>query len=427
MFTEFSLRNYRTHILTRLDLHPVTLLIGNNNSGKSNLLLGLWHFAKLISRSRPGRIDPQNKIGIQLMPSDLFPHRHRLAPKDEPMAVECKWSHNSGYSVTYSMELYEDNLSANHVSCIENISVNKKGEIVHISPDQQTYTTGSKTKSDKMLLRKNLSEINLDSNLDKILRSFFMDLSHINFYYLQPSQLKGKSSKPLRFEPSHDGTNGSRLQILSSLGLEGSNFQDILRYISENDERTYNRFVAALRRFDKSFQGVHYDKEKEEIRWQFDIGSSSPSRLVEEFNPNVISDGLVKAAAISLLTCLERPPAMFLLEEIENGINPGNIREFLSWIFKAASTTTEISPPQFILTTHSPVVIREFTDILDQVFNVRLDKVHHKSDVRNLSDALDALIGIGTIEGNIDDSSGKRRVKVTPNALTELWLSGAIG
>jgi AAA15 family ATPase/GTPase len=38
MFKKITLENYRTHRKTSIELGPVTLLIGNNNSGKSNLL-----------------------------------------------------------------------------------------------------------------------------------------------------------------------------------------------------------------------------------------------------------------------------------------------------------------------------------------------------------------------------------------------------
>ncbi|MFN5892622.1 MAG: AAA family ATPase, partial [Dolichospermum sp.] len=36
MFTQVTLKNFKTHKLTTIELPPITLLIGNNNSGKSN-------------------------------------------------------------------------------------------------------------------------------------------------------------------------------------------------------------------------------------------------------------------------------------------------------------------------------------------------------------------------------------------------------
>lgn len=47
MFTQVTLENFKTHKLTTIELHPVTLLIGNNNSGKSNLIEGIQYNTSL--------------------------------------------------------------------------------------------------------------------------------------------------------------------------------------------------------------------------------------------------------------------------------------------------------------------------------------------------------------------------------------------
>ncbi|GET35430.1 hypothetical protein [Microseira wollei] len=49
--------------------------------------------------------------------------------------------------------------------------------------------------------------------------------------------------------------------------------------------------------------------------------------------------------------------------------------------------------------------------------------------MRNLNDALDVLVGVGTVEGEIieDEKTGKRLVKIPKYQLAELWYSGAIG
>jgi len=66
------------------------------------------------------------------------------------------------------------------------------------------------------------------------------------------------------------------------------------------------------------------------LAWQFDLGRNV--QLLDEFSPDVVSDGLLKAAAISLLVSLQNSPAL-MLEEIENGINPGNIQEVMNCIY----------------------------------------------------------------------------------------------
>ena len=53
MFKQVTLENFRTHKSTTIELYPVTLLIGNNNSGKTNLLAGIQHFCNLVRRGNP--------------------------------------------------------------------------------------------------------------------------------------------------------------------------------------------------------------------------------------------------------------------------------------------------------------------------------------------------------------------------------------
>ena len=53
MFKQVTLENFRTHKSTTIELYPVTLLIGNNNSGKTNLLAGIQHFSNLVKKGNP--------------------------------------------------------------------------------------------------------------------------------------------------------------------------------------------------------------------------------------------------------------------------------------------------------------------------------------------------------------------------------------
>jgi predicted ATPase len=151
--------------------------------------------------------------------------------------------------------------------------------------------------------------------------------------------------------------------------------------------------------------------------------------MLPEFYPDDVSDGFMKAAAISLLASLDRPPTLILLEEIENGVNPGNIQELMHWIWQMTSPTSEGFTSQFIITSHSPSVLREFHEHLDHVYTVRLEKRSRTSDVRNLNTSLDTLVGIGTVEGEIieDEITGKRTVEIPKYQLAELWYSGTIG
>ena len=82
----------------------------------------------------------------------------------------------------------------------------------------------------------------------------------------------------------------------------------------------------------------------------------------------------------------------------------------------------------FLLTTHGPAVLREFSEDLDSVYSLRLDRKAYGCDVRNLGRSLEAMVGIGAKEGTLaEDEQGKRSVRISPHKLTDLWYSGAIG
>ena len=114
MFKKFTLKNYRTHLDTTLELKGVTLLTGGNNSGKTNLLNGIQHFAELISRTEP-QSDTQFVAN-----ADYFLHKHSLDTANTPMVFACEWENATG-KVDYQIALYALNFDA--VGCQEKIEI----------------------------------------------------------------------------------------------------------------------------------------------------------------------------------------------------------------------------------------------------------------------------------------------------------------
>ncbi|ACK68591.1 ATPase-like protein [Gloeothece citriformis PCC 7424] len=407
MFTKITLRNYRTHKLTTIELQPVTLLIGNNNSGKSNLLAGIQHFSDLVKRGDPEREEGDRVVSYE----DFFPHQYRFAAHDDPMSIEVESNQNQVH-IKYRMELYREGLN---VGCRERISVDLKAE-----SKKEIFESGYDKNSNVIALQNNLKNSSIKNQIFTIIcQRFFKRFVEVFSYHFQSSFLKEKITKNKNFLPQENLVNS----IPKVLGYEGENFQRLIVYIKEKTPNIFSQFIALMRRFERSFIGVRYDPHYKQLLWEFEANKNNTDDSVFAFVPDVVSDGFMKAAAIGLLVCLPFPPALILIEEIENGINPGNIQELMRWIWQATSST------QFILTSHSPSVLREFHNHLNAVYTVRLNKRTYQSDVRNLNDALDVLIGIGTLEGEIieDKETGKRLIEIPQYKLAELWYSGVIG
>jgi AAA15 family ATPase/GTPase len=416
MFTQITLKNFRTHKLTKIELSPITLLIGNNNSGKSNLLAGIQHFSNLVKRGRLENSDEEKKIYAE----DISNYKYRLTPEPEPIGISISWN-NIDFEITYDLDLY-DCPSYGFTCCIEKIKI--KSPDFSIEEELSSGSLKSSERTNLILLRQKIKDSNSLSGVG-VLSSlkFFEEFEDIFTYHFQPFFLKQSSQINLDRNEFNSLGFYKNPPVIKTTGEE---FQKLVRYIKENEEKIYTRFVALLRRFEINFQGVRYDEFQKKLLWSFDLGQKGK---VEEFFPDSVSDGFMKAAAISLLASFDRPPTLILLEEIENGINPGNIQELMRWLWQMTSPNSEGLTTQFIITSHSPSVLREFYNHLDHVYTVRLQKRDRTSDVRNLNTSLDTLVGIGTVEGEIieDETTGKRIVEIPKYQLAELWYSGTIG
>ncbi len=71
-----------------------------------------------------------------------------------------------------------------------------------------------------------------------------------------------------------------------------------------------------------------------------------------------VSDGLLIVLAYLALLYLPEPPRVLLIEEPENGIHPGRLKEIIRIIKQLVS---EQSHTQVVMTTHSPYVLHEFS------------------------------------------------------------------
>lgn len=410
MFTQVTLKNFKTHKLTTVEIHPITLLIGNNNSGKSNLLAGIQYFSNLVRRSLP--INSKKTVNLE---EDLYAYRYRLAADNEPMGITVHWQNSNG-NIIYTIELYENQHLKNIVSC----GCKEEIKIRLDNNNQKIITSGYEQQTHLISLSQDIeNSTSLQPEEKKLCRDFFLDFINTYTYHFQPAFLKGLV-KDDQIEKS------DFIQIPTELGNTGCGLQAVIKYIKEKEEHIFTRFTALMRRFENSFQGVLYNEKSSKLLWNFDLGRKG---IIEAFNPESVSDGLMKAAAISLLASLVVPPNLILLEEIENGVNPGNIQELMRWIWQMTSPNSEQLTSQFIITSHSPSVLREFHNHLDHVYTVRLEKRNRKSDVRNLNTSLETLVGIGTVEGEIieDETTGKKIVEIPKYQLAEMWYEGTIG
>jgi AAA15 family ATPase/GTPase len=401
MFTKFTLKNYRTHLDSTIELKDITLLIGGNNSGKSNLLAGIQHFARLI-----GHAWEHSGQSNQVESRHYFPHKHSLDTANQPMIFACEWQNQLG-KVAYHLELY----------CLSNHEMGCK-EKIEIAPGSSNETVqqehGYQEVSDKICLQTKLRNVNLTDTQSRLANDFFHTLATARYYNFQPSFLKGEAQ--LQTQPE---INWEHVKISRDLGVEGANFHEIIKYVVQHEKEIYPKFIAFLRHFVPSFHSLLVTNK--EILWQFEM-TKNPSQL-SQFPATAVADGLLKAGAVALLCALTTPPALIMIEEIENSVNIVNLREVLGWLYRVMGRDKQT---QFILTSHNPSVIREFGEDLDAIYQVHLHPKTYQSVLTNLNEALYDDVNCGMIDGYVSEKMGKSLVTVKPYQLTELFYSGLL-
>lgn len=402
MFTSFRIQNFRTHRDTFFKLKDLTLFMGGNGSGKTNLLEGLNFFSRKISTAYE-----QNNTRALVNRGDYLHNKHTLDRENKPIIFTAEGAINEN-TLDYTLTLYWNN---ENVFCTEKLLFNQK-----------EYSHGENTHSHELLLRKKI-QTEIEGDALRIANNFFRSLSFLYYFNLQPSFLKGKAvsldyeGKPVQ---KRDFLSEERKpNLASALGSEGANFLSLLIYVQKTEQETFNRFVGFLKRFEPSFVGINYD-ERKGVQWQFDMETDFPY-----FTSDKVSDGFIKAAAVALLCAMKNPPALIMLEEVENGINQRNIEEFIGWLISASRVGRK---PQFIVTSHSPSVLRLFADRLDCVYNVHLRKKKgFISEIGNLNEAIVQLVKFGAFNENDIKREVDGVVHLAPVTVAELFYSGVIG
>lgn len=392
MFTKFRLQNYRTHVDTTIELGNVNLIIGANNSGKSNLLQGLNFLGQLIRNADINR-------GLSF--SEIHKQVHQAKGKAaDSLIFSCEYAKNE-YRIQYTATL---ELGQNSVRYIERISV---------FSTQEVSLSESAESTDFLILRKKLESQSISDACKKVCADFFRDLSQIYYFHFQPYFLKR--------EASLKDSTPKNVNIPRDLGVHGEGFQALIKHIQEHESTTYNKFIGYLRRFSPNLNGIVVQDHK--VRWQFITGYNT----LLEFSPEELSDGLLKAGGIAMLCAMEQLPSLILLEDVEESINYRKLSEFLFWIFLRANEDSRV-----ILTSHDAATIREFNDRLECVYNVTINEPELRSTVISLNDYMLRFADMGFMSDDSGISTQKRNgtekriIAVSKAELTDSFFNGVL-
>jgi predicted ATPase len=385
MIQQVRIQNFRSLKDVTLDLQQVNLLIGPNNSGKTNVLKALVFLYHILFDEQFRFIEEETHKRI------IFNSSLKLVNDQLQGSIV----------FTINFEVYESNYFCQielqrslRRRGIFGIRSNTKPVVKFLMRDNKQnidqYLSGSSYFA--VFNREFSAEKPEFYDAVKYMRDVFEDLI---IYRIDPKTLFDSVI------PSHE----------MRLNSNSSNIIPFLFGLSQNYKKRFQQLESDLERCVGDIVSVStppdpFEKGKLTLKF-FDAREN-------DYWVDEVSEGVLYFLALLCIIHQPDPPKLLLLEEPEKGIHPRRIREVLDFIFDLAQE----KDIQVIMTTHDTYVVDQFADIPEAVFV--FDKKEGATEVKNLQkDIIEPA-------DKLSEENGLPPTNYT-RGLGEHWAAGFLG
>lgn len=408
-FHSIRIQNYKSIKDITLYLSDVNLLIGPNNSGKSNILSALKLFSDYVhylnnneypndSEFKKGLYFNEEKanysfyaiiFNITYIYENLF---FSICIRISPNLEDNKKEHLIS-RLFYISEFIIENPISNMQSLLEKSEFLEVDgfyieEIKKVFTLQRSYIFKQKVETYK---RHGIDSGNLIQTFSFLLSK---SISSSSIYSIQVEKLKS----PAWLKANEE-----------SVLPDGSNLVSFIDSMRDTKPKIIQEIENDLYRFTKEFNSIRL------LNVTPSGGSTTLKKLGladkddNTFWSDQLSEGVLYFLALLAIIHQPNPPHLLMLEEPEKGIHPRRIKEIIELIFYLAKE----KGIRVILTTHSTYVVDEFEEVPEGVHII--DKIDKVTQVKNLK--LDFIDKEADREDKIDYLSG----------LGEHWAIGFLG
>lgn len=435
MLTKVRIQNYKSIRDVTVDLQQVNLLIGANNSGKTNFLKALEFFGKfLLDGFRPEQKE-LNRLFFNQEEVDI-----QGKNSDNPLAITF-WSDQQVYKIEiygylngngklessefvgqiHSGKTIKNNFQINDIDYIcDNFYSyyfqaigNEYYKYKDFQNDEFRKVIENARNGTYLLYKHNpnsslVEERDMYLSLLNRLTRFNTDrfsissdiinvLSHIQVFKPDPNKL----------------TDFYLIKEDDKIASDCSNLVSYLDKLKDTHSKIFSKIQKDLNKCLPEFDEITLDRKYlDKIGMQKKIGLKNTENVT--FWADELSEGTLYFLCLLCIIHQPNPPKLLLLEELEKGIHPVRIQEVVNFIFRLA----EEKDIQIIMTSHHPLVLEEFKDIPESVFI--FDKTLEGSTVKNL------------LHDVIEVEDEKRKEKGLPktdyvSSLSDHWTVGLIG
>lgn len=343
MLRQFTVNNFKSLINITYEPGAINLLIGVNNSGKTNFCQALCLLSQTarrqeaLSRNWPAANvyfdHPTVDLGCTCELSEagetLTFHYSLALRTAPPMGL-----------VTEQLQISGGPFGSGNTVLLENEAgrVRLLNEEQHLSGKSvddcyQSVTTYNTATA--------LSFLN-DRQANQRAIAFRDHLAAWQYYDLEPRRLRDD-----RFDPQAD-----------VLSFDGANLASVLFNLKNRDERRYRRLIELAQKLDRRLDALNFTTFRERI--QMELTDTQDHR----FSPASASSGTLRFMAlcyIILNNTRQSNPPLTIIEEPENGLYVRYLKPLFELIDPMGSSG------QYIFTAHSPYFIDLFDGYLENI------------------------------------------------------------
>lgn len=422
MLTAITLKGFKSYLKARLPLGPLTVLIGANASGKSNVIEGLrllsWlaqgqklssiqYVVKDSERVVRGRIDELGYLRAKTFglgcETDLAEWTHlsmKLTSRQDGLHITAESISTPGQTVP----LYDLDHASEGVGSDARVAYNN-------------FAKGGKkpriTCSDQIAIFTQLvSPARFDAGHKKAQRVIPETVKHYqewlgNILFLDPAPARMRDySFTSDWRLLGDGTNLS--SVLYALWGEDSH-ANVEPFRSQR--ATILEFIQSLPEQDIETLGFLTGPRGEVMVKLVETFGGEP----RHYDASLLSDGTLRVLAIVAAMLSATKGSLVVIEEIDNGVHPSRARHLLNQIQSIAQRRSL----RVLLSTHNPAMLDALPDsaIPDVVFCYR-DPQNGSSRIVRLQDVPDypELIAQGSLGHLMTSGLMERFIKFNPSS-----------
>lgn len=320
-----------------LKLGDVSILLGANGAGKSNII-GFFRMLSYMMSKSFGRYVEMEGTSNSLL--------HYGAKKTPVMSGTLKFAANN------SENTYQFSLS------------NATPDRLIITEERIKWHRNDEEKPYESSLETNFKESSLAESDNVIAKSIYKMLSFCKVYQFHDSSAEG----PLR--------QSCPVETANYLQSHGNNLPSFLLFLRNNYQESYKRIVDYVRDVVPQFQDFYLEPANNFISLRWMDHSATDYR----FNAYQFSDGSIRFIALAtlLLQPAETMPNVIILDEPELGLHPYAITQ-LAEMIKDASIHAQV-----IVATQSKDLVDHFN--IDNISVVEMDEKTQSTTVSQLNE-----------------------------------------